>query len=197
MEINTTSEALARYRKKMESFAPISDVDFLLIANTLHEKHFDKGEVLLKEGQVCRKYYFMIRGCIRRFSLENGREINLKFYFEDDLVSDFVSFRYEKPSQFYFVAMEDCDVYYASKVEAVPVFESSSSLHFLLFRLFQNLFFKEEEHSDSFKLLSPEERYQFVIDNKPQYLQRIPLTYLASYLGISRETLTRVRKKIS
>ena len=54
MEINSTSEALARYRKKMESFAPISDADFLLIANTLHEKQFDKGEVLLKEGQVCK-----------------------------------------------------------------------------------------------------------------------------------------------
>jgi hypothetical protein len=81
--------------------------------------------------------------------------------------------------------------------EAVPVFQSSSSMHFLLFRLFQDLFFKEEEHSNSFKLLSPEERYQFVIDNKPQYLQRIPLIYLASYLGISRETLTRIRKKTS
>jgi CRP-like cAMP-binding protein len=197
MEINSTSEALTRYRKKMESFAPISDADFLLMANTLHEKQFDKGEVLLKEGRVCKQYYFILSGCIRRFGLENGREINLKFYFEDDLVSDFVSFRNEEPSQFYFVAMEDCGVYYATKAEAVPVFQSSSSLHFLLFRLFQDLFFKEEEHSNSFKLLSPEERYKFLIDNKPQYLQRIPLVYLASYLGVSRETLTRIRKKIS
>ena len=181
----------------MESFAPISDADFLLIANTLHEKQFDKGEVLLKEGQVCKHYYFILSGCIRRFGLENGREINVKFYFEDDLVSDFVSFRNEKPSQFYFVALEDTDVYCAAKAEAVPIFQASSSLHFLLFRIFQDLFFKEEEHSNSFKLLSPEERYQFLMDNKPEYLQRIPLIYLASYLGISRETLTRIRKKIS
>jgi CRP-like cAMP-binding protein len=146
---------------------------------------------------VCKHYYFILSGCIRRFSLENGKEINVKFYFEDELVSDFVSFRYEEPSQFYFVALEDADVYYATKAEAVPVFQGSSSLHFLLFRIFQDLFFKEEEHSNSFKLLSPEERYQFVIDNRPQYLQRIPLIYLASYLGISRETLTRIRKKTS
>jgi hypothetical protein len=62
----------------------------------------------------------------------------------------------------------------------------------VLFRFFQRLYLEEEEHSNSFKLLSPEERYNFLLENKPRYLRRIPLTHLASYLGISRETLTRV-----
>jgi CRP-like cAMP-binding protein len=197
MEINSTTEALSRFRKKMESFAPISDADFLNIANTMHEKHFDKGEVLLKEGQVCKQYYFILSGCIRSFGLEDGREINVKFYFEDDLVCDFLSFRNEEPSQFYFIAIEYTAVCYATKAEAVPVFQGSNSLYFLLFRLFQDLYFKEEEHSNNFKLLSPEERYQFLLEHNPQYLQRIPLTHLASYLGMSRKTLTRIRKKIS
>ena len=191
MEKNHTAESLLRFRKKFESFAPISDTDFELLADTLHEKHFDKGEVLFREGQVCKQFYFILSGCIRSFGLEEGREINVKFYFEDDLVCDFSSFRYEEPSQFYFVAVEDCDVYFATKAETFPIFESSTALHFLLFRLFQDMYFKEEEHSNSFKLMSPEERYQFLLENKPQYLQRIPLIQLASFLGISRETLTR------
>jgi len=181
----------------MESFAPISDADFLLVANMMQEKHFSKGEVLLKEGQVCKQYYFILSGCIRSFGLENGREVNVKFYFEDDTACDFISFRREEPSQFYLVAMEDSTVYYATKTDAVPIFQSDASLLMLVFRFFQDLYFKEEEHSNSFKLLSPEERYQYLLEYKPQYLQRIPLKHLASYLGMSRETLTRIRKKIS
>src|SRR4051794_31668782 len=167
METNNTQEALVRFREKMESFAPMTDVDFLQLADTLHEKNFDKGEVLLREGQVCRQFYFIISGCIRSFGLENGREINVRFYFEDDLVCDFSSFRDEAPSQFYFIAMEDSTIYFATKAEAVPVFASSASLQFLLFRLFQTLYIKEEAHANSFKLLSPEERYQFLLEYKP------------------------------
>ena len=113
------------------------------------------------------------------------------------MACDFISFRYQELSRFWLVAMEDCDVCYATRAEALPVYEHGESLHLLLFRLFQELYFKEEEQSNNFKLLSPEERYHFLLEHKPQYLQRIPLTRLASYLGMSRETLTRIRKKIS
>src|SRR5215471_20778688 len=98
MEINKIPGALERYRKKIESFAPVSDEDFQHIAELMHEKHCDKGEVLLKEGQVCNKYYFILKGCIRSFGLEDGRELNVKFFFEDDTACDFISFRYEEPS---------------------------------------------------------------------------------------------------
>ena len=63
MEINNAPEALARYRKIMESFAPLSDDDFQQLAGVMHEKHCNKGEVLMREGQVCNKYYFILKGC--------------------------------------------------------------------------------------------------------------------------------------
>lgn len=196
MEIENIPGALDRFRKKLESFAPVSDDDFQHLAEMMHEKHFNKGEVLLREGQVCKEYYFIFKGCIRSFGLENGREINVKFFFEDDTACSFISFRSQEPSLFYLVAMEDSVVYYSSKAEATLVFDKSASLQTLLFRFFQQLFFNEEQHSNSFKLLSPEERYHFLLERKPQYLQRIPLVHLVSYLGISRETLTRIRKTI-
>jgi len=194
MEITNTTRALARYREKLESLAPVSDDDFENLACTMREKHFNRGEVLLKEG-VCKEYYFIISGCIRSFGLEDGREVNVKFYFEDDTACDFASFRSEQPSHFYLVAMEDTVVYYATKTEAGPIFENGVSLHILLFRFFQDLYLKEEEHSNGFKLLSPDERYNYLLENKPEYLKRIPLVYLASYIGISRETLTRIRNR--
>ncbi|HYK47766.1 MAG TPA: Crp/Fnr family transcriptional regulator [Parafilimonas sp.] len=195
MELDNIPGAYERFRKKMMSYAPITDGDFRHMAEMMHEKHCSKGEVLLKEGQVCTKYYFVYKGCIRSFGLEDGREINVKFYFEDDTACDFASFRNELPSEFYLVAMEDCIVFYATKAEAVPVLQAGSSFQMFLFRFFQQLFLTEEEHSNSFKLLSPEERYNFLVESKPEYLQRIPLLHLAPYLGMSRETLTRIRKK--
>jgi len=195
MEMNYTPGALDRYRKKIESLAPISDEDFQHIAELMHEKHCTKGEVLLREGQVCNKYYFIFKGSIRSFGLEDGREINVKFYFEDDTACDFISFRTEQPSKFYLIAMEDSIVFYGVKKEVVPVY-NANSLQELQFRFFQQLFFKETEDANHLKLMSPDERYHFILENKPEYLQRIPLTHLASFLGMSRETLTRIRRKI-
>ena len=195
MEIDNIPGALDRFRKKMESYASLSDDDFQRMAAMMHEKHCNRGEVLLREGQVCNKYYFIFKGSIRSFGLENGREINVKFYFEDDTAADFASFRSEQPSNFYFIAMEDSIVYYATKTEAIPVLNDGATFERFLFRFFQQLFLKEEEHSNSFKLMSPEERYNFLLEHKPEYLQRIPMVHLASYLGISRETLTRIRQR--
>ena len=195
MEISHTPEALTRFRKKLESFAPLSDSDFTLWANTMHEKHLAKGEVLLKEGQVCRQFYFIYKGSIRTFSLENGIEVNIHFYFEDDIVCDFDSFQKETPSKFYFVCMENTTMFFALRSEALPVFQTSISFYNFLFRFLQRLYLEENEHSNSFKLMSPDDRYRFLIEHKPQLLQRIPLIHLASFLGISRETLTRIRKK--
>jgi CRP-like cAMP-binding protein len=195
MKLHNMPEAPERFRKKMESFSPVSDEDFQRLPDVMHEKHFHKGEVLLKEGQVCSRFYFILRGCIRSFCLEDGKEVNTKFYFEDDIACDFNSFRSEEPSPFYFVALEDVTAYYGSKADVKPLFQDGSSWHMVLFRLFQSLYLEEEKHSNNFKLLTPEERYHFLLENKPNYLRRIPLVYLASYLGVSRETLTRIRQR--
>lgn len=195
MKISDNPEAFVRFRKKLEMLSPLTDKNFKGLAAVMHEKHFNKGAFILKEGQVCNQYYFIFKGSIRRFGLKNGREVNVNFYFEDDIASDFESFRKETPSEFYFVAIEDCVLYYGVKAEVSSFFMKHASSHMLLFRFFQDLYFKEEEHSNNFKLLSPEERYQYLLKNNPKYLQRIPLVHLSSYLGVSRETLNRIRKK--
>jgi CRP-like cAMP-binding protein len=197
MKMNQVPEALNQYKRKLESYTEISPEDFEQLTDVMHEKHFSKGEVILKEGDVCKAFNFIYKGLIRSFGLEDGREVNVNFYFEDDFACDFLSFRTGEPSKFYFVAMEDTIAYQGTKAETVPVFEDSVSLHMFLFRFFQKLFFDEEEHANTLKLMTPEERYNFVLEQQPEYLQRIPLTHLASYLCMSRATLTRMRRKVS
>lgn len=190
-------EAISRFRQTMDKISPVSEDDFNNLILTLHEDTFDKGEVILREGQVCRRFYYIITGCIRSFGIEDGKEANLSFYFENEFASNFISYRDEQPSQTFMVAMEDCEMFYFDKAQTNPILDSSKSFHTFAFRFFQERFFDEENHSNTFKLLSPEERYKYLLENNPLYLQRIPLTHLASYLGMSRETLSRIRKKMS
>jgi len=183
------------FRKVLESFSQVADKEFERLADVMHERHVNKGDILLEEGHVCREFYFIVRGYMRSFRLENDKEVNVKFYFENDFAADFESFKYEAPSKYYLVAMEDATFFYGIKKEVIPVLESDVSLYSFVFRFFQTQYFKETEHSESFKLMTPEDRYQFLVEHKPDYLQRIPLIYLASYLGVSRKTLSRIRKK--
>lgn len=94
------------------------------------------------------------------------------------------------------VATENCTVLYSNKKDVVPIFSNDEPWLNYLFRFFQHLFLEKDKHAAIFKLFSPEERYNYLVTNYPEYIQRIPLKYLASYLGTSRETLNRIRKKI-
>jgi CRP-like cAMP-binding protein len=192
-----TSSAQARFKEVLKSFSAMPEDRVSELASVMREMDLNKGEILLREGQVCKQFYFILKGYMRSFRRNNGKEVNVKFYFEDDFASDFESFRSEKPSKLYLVVMEKASVLCGTKTEVKPLLESDISFYSFVFRFFQSHYFEETEHSDSFKLMSPEERYKLLVKHKPHYVQRIPLTHLASYLGISRETLSRIRKKIT
>lgn len=185
--------ALEQLRKSLNAFYPLPDNDFELLTKVFHFKKFNKGEVVLQEGKVCRHIWFVIKGCFRIFSVEDGVDVNVRFFFENSIAADFISLRHEIPSNFFIVALEDTEVLYSFKPDYLPVFAFSKSLVMLTTEFFANQFYNEIEHSNSFKLMGPEERYNSLLTTRPKYIQRIPLTYLASYLGMSRKTLTRIR----
>jgi len=186
-------EAFKKLRKALEEYSPLPDSDFKLIANVFEYKKFNKGEVVLQEGKVCRHIWFILKGCFRIFSIENGQDVNVRFFFENSIASDFISLRHEIPSHFFIVALEDTEVLYSYKPNYKPVLTFSKSLLTLTTEFFAYNFYDEVEHSNSFKLMSPEERYNSLLTSRPKFIQRIPLTYLASYLGMSRKTLSRIR----
>ena len=194
MKNSVTNEQVDMLYKAMELYEPIPYPDFEKIIPILKRIKFTRGEVLFSDGAINRSVYFLIKGCVRNYSLEDGKEVNLKFYFEKDIFADFNSLKNETSSTFYFVALESCEALFVAKKDLLPLILQSRGLMKFSFRFFENLFIEEESHSNSFKLLTPEQRYNYLKENRPYYLQRIPLTYLASYLGTSRETLNRIRR---
>ncbi len=193
MDTQITKEHLGIFRNAIENLMPIPDEDFNLLADVLHYKKYHKGEVVLQEGQVCKNFWFVIKGILRIFSTEDNRQVNISFFFENTIAADFISLRHIIPSNFTIEAMEDTEVLYANKRAYTPIFDVSKTLIQLTSRFFQQKYLGELEHTNSFKLMKPEERYNFLLKHHPKYIQRIPLTHLASYMGMSRKTLTRIR----
>jgi CRP-like cAMP-binding protein len=187
---------LEQFTKHLAGLGPVPETDIDKLLPFLHYKKCSKGKFILKEGQVCRNFYFILNGLVRGYSVHNTKEVNVEFFFENYIASDFLSLRNETPSRQFLIAMEPCEMLYAAKADYLQVFQESVPLTTVGLRLFQNMFFEEEAYSTMFKALSPEERYHFVLTNRPYLIQRIPLKHLANYLGMSRETLSRIRGRI-
>lgn len=187
-----------RFKAAINQLQPVSD-------ETLEQflAHFElidvkKGAALLREGEVCRHLYFIVKGGIRCFMHDDqGREINLHFYFEDELVSEFKSLRLQQPSDRNLITLSPCKLLKVSRPDYLSMFEQNIEFTQAAFRFFQELYIAEEAHSEMLKKLSAEERYLYVCNHHPHLLQRVSLTQLASWLGTSRESLSRIRARLN
>src|SRR6187401_2791569 len=94
-------EATALFKQSMNQIHPLPNEDVEKLIEVLKYKKFNKGEVVLQEGKVCRHFWYIVKGGFRIFTLENGVEVNVRFFFEGSLAADFISLRHEIPSQFY------------------------------------------------------------------------------------------------
>jgi CRP-like cAMP-binding protein len=187
-----------RFHETLNSYHPVSAETTRQFLDEFEPVSFKKGEVLLRQGEVCKHLYYILKGGVRCFMLdENGKEVNLHFYFEDELASEFKSLRSEEPSERNLVAMVPTKALKAAKPDYIPVLESNIEFMQAALRFFQEKFLQEEEHSEMLRKLSAEERYQHILNEQPHLLQRVSLTQLSSWLGLSRESLSRIRSKIS
>lgn len=161
--------------------------DYLKVIN------IKKGDYLLKPGQICDSYYFVEEGILRSFYLKEEKEIISTFTFPNDIVTIFKSTVRHEPSNEYIQAITDCSVLQIK----VSVYEQLKSKNPDLQEI-ENIFFVAytlwlEERLFSLQFHSAQERYKFLCDNYKIYINNIPLTYIASYLGITIETLSRIR----
>ena len=164
---------------------------------TLKFKLLKKGEHLLVEGEYCNFGIYIKKGCIRHYYLNDGVESTGDFFFEDGWYADFESFLYGKPSLLNIEALEDCELFLVYKkdfdqlVIEYPVF--NTFLREMMERTIKGLTGKGMTMS----LLSPEDRYLALIKYRPKVVERVPLKYIASYLGLKPESLSRIRTRLT
>lgn len=161
------------------------------------EEHVANGDLLLKDGAVVRKLYFVNEGMFRTYYLHDGREVTSWFYSKDQFLTSWHGFYKQQASYEYIEALEDSTVYaikYRDYLQLIDDFQQ--------FERFSRLLAEEQlvfidAFSKGYMLMSAREKYKSLLAIMPDIELRVKLGYIASFLGISQETLSRIRSNKS
>lgn len=181
--------------KKISDLADISDLSIEKIFQAAMKRELSKGEIILKKGQVCEKIFFVEKGYLRHSIDKDDTEINTDFIFENNFTTNLKSLRSSIPSDTTIQAGESTIIYEFDKDELLNLYKKGPEIESFGRTVLEQLLIAQEEHTNLFKLFTPGERYKYLQNNKSQMIQRISLSQISSYLGVTRETLSRIRRK--
>lgn len=180
-------------QKYIATITDFSEESWLALSGCLTAVKFEKNELLLKEGQICHAIFFICSGLCKSFYDQDGKEVNTAFYFENDFATNIKSLTTATKSGYSIKACERTSALAFDKTKLIAAYSQSHQIETFGRKVLELITTKQEEHSDSFKRLTPKQRFDALVSTHPDFLQRVSLTQTASYLGISRETLSRFR----
>ncbi|QNK63879.1 Crp/Fnr family transcriptional regulator [Pedobacter sp. PAMC26386] len=155
--------------------------------------------ILLREGEISRRAFIIEQGSLRAWFTNKGKDITFQFFFEKEGVSSIESFRRVKPSLYSIETVEPCVVKYIHKKDADMIMKDLENIPEIREQLNDILLDRQLNYMSHFMSLirdTPKERYLNLIKEKPQIIKRIPQHYIASYLGITAVSLSRIRNAI-
>jgi CRP-like cAMP-binding protein len=161
----------------------------------LQKVELEKGSFLITESKMCNHLYFVAQGCVRGFYNLDGKEVTYWFAFENNLVTSFLSFITRKPGMENIQAMEDCTLWAVTYDDLQNLYAKHPDIERLGRIVNERYYVMLEERFISNHFKEARERYENLLAHSPHILQRVPLGYVASYLGITQETLSRIRSK--
>lgn len=178
------------------TFKP-SESELIMIRDSFSKLLLKKGQLFLEEGQPCKRMGILEKGSMRLFYDSVSKEVCNDFYFENSVVGSIASFLSGQPSMVNIAAIQECELLVITKekiLELMPVCPPFA--RFIRFIL-QEQFIRAERRDAELLKLAPEERFLHLLEMHPKIFGRIPLYFIASYLNITPETLSRYRKKFT
>lgn len=158
---------------------------------------FKKGDMLLKAGQVENYLYFLENGLLRFFVIKEEKEITFDFALPGNFTAGYSSFLTRNAAPYNIQALNAVSVYRISYEDLQQVYKEHSSGEHIGRMAAEQLFIRKTERELSFLTKTAEQRYLDLLEQDPELVQLIPQKYLASYIGITPQALSRIRKRIS
>ena len=190
-ELNNTTRDIARELARKYSTMTHDELDIL--ESVLVPMKFTKGEIILKEGDVCEHIYYVERGLTRQFYFKNGKELTEHIGVEHSIVMCIESLFKEKPTYLQLEALEPTLVYAMPKHRLEEVALHNVNIQILYRKILEESLIISQVHADMLRFETAQDRYLKLCKQSPQVVLRAPLVYVASYLQMTPETLSRVR----
>jgi len=181
---------------QLANYYPLSAEVIPALDECFEKKIFKKNDQLLTEGQVCRHLYFLEKGALRGYYNLDGKEITHWFGFENDFVTSFHSFITLQPAVENIQLMEGSVLWAISKEKITGLYNRFHEVERLMRIAYEKYYIRLEERFVNAQFKTAKERYESLLLQSPGILKRVPLGNIASYLGISPETLSRIRNKL-
>jgi CRP-like cAMP-binding protein len=177
------------------SIIPVSNELEQRLSAALQTKTFPKKYLLLKEGQVCNYIYFIEKGFLRSYYINHEKETTDWFMKENDIIISVNSFFKIEPSYEFIQTIEESALHYVHYDELQKIYKEFVEFNIVGRVLTEMYYTLSEERLYGMRSQTAKERFAFLLDKHPEIIQRSPVGYIASYLGISLETLSRLRGK--
>ena len=189
--IGLTTRDVARELARRYSTMTHEELDVL--EGILVPMKFQKGEIILHEGEVCENIYWVAKGLVRQFYYKNEKELTEYMATEDNIVMSIESLFKEQPSSQQIVALEPTVLFALPKRELEHEAVRNVNIQMLYRKILEESLIISQVHADMLRFESAQERYAKLVKRSPQLVLRAPLVYIASYLQMTPETLSRVR----
>ncbi len=162
----------------------------------LIRKKVEKGELLLREGEISHNLILVGKGMLRQFYYKNGKDVTEHFTYEGGVVICIESTLKKEPTHLMIEALEACIVYLLPYDKLIQSAESSWEINIFYRKVLEFSLIVSQIKADSWRFETARERYNHLIESYPEVIKRAPLSHIASYLLMTPETLSRVRAGI-
>lgn len=181
-----------------ESYIPLKETEKQLLDGRVTHRQIKRKQAILQEGFPCRHYTFIVEGCFRMYAVDKkGTEHNLQFSAEQDWIADIGSFHAGRPSALFIEAIEPAVVLQIEKQDLYFLYTNIPKLDRIFKVIVENKYVELQNRVLQSISSTAQERYLTFLDQYPKLALRLPNTQIASYLGITPEFLSKIRKDIA
>ena len=187
---------LVQENKLTETLSIFNELEIAELLTHFERKKIKKKTCLLSAGKIAREVYILITGCIRLFYVKDGKDISAYFFTENNFAGAYDSFISQTPSRHSIETLEDCEILFISYKTFQSLFDKFPKMNEFMRRVLEERFVSLHDLFTSQILDSPEQRYLKLQKERPDLINRIPQHQLATFLGMTPVSLSRIKNRI-
>jgi CRP-like cAMP-binding protein len=182
-------------KKFINEYVELPEMEMENVLNKFVSKKYKRNDFILLKGNICKDLIFVESGCLRLYYIQDDIEISVWFAFKHSSAIEIYSFISETPTNYYLQAIEDTEILYLPKVELNQLYIIYPKMQEMMRKFWEDVILNLLNRFTALQRDSAEKRYLDLLE-KPDYLQSIPQKYLASFIGVTPTSLSRIKKNI-